>query len=369
VGLLGAHDDPEELAQALARLRRDTEERKLGERRPQLAELLAKRGGIAVLGRYRVPLVGDEDDAASRLARAGDDAGVLVRHALGRVEHDERQVGADERAEGAHGAVAFEALAGAGGRVDLVHHEAAGLAAPREPPDEVALLRNQPGVGVEHAQHAVGRGHRPERLLAHPGRERRGGARRIGREASGVDAPELTPAVLGRRHDTVAGDPRLVVDDGAARPDETVEERRLPDVRAPDDRHHRQSAVDFLARRHQSPSSASRRGFFDHPGSTLTKSSRNTRRPKSASISRRARRPISRSRWPPAPMTIGFWLGRSTRMVARRTSTLRSGFSVNSSTSTAVPYGTSSSVCRKSCSRTSSWTRNRSVAVVYSSAW
>src|SRR5205823_13360564 len=82
------------------------------------------------------------------------------------------------------------------GRVRLVDDEGDGLATSPEQPDEVVLHRQETGRSVEHAEDAVRLTDGTERLRAHARRERRGVARGV-REAAGVDAEELAPAVLG----------------------------------------------------------------------------------------------------------------------------------------------------------------------------
>ena len=80
----------------------------------------------------------------------------------------------------------------------------------------------------------------------------------------------------------------------------------------------------------------------------------------------RAARPMSRIRWPPAPIRMRFWLSRSTYRTVR----MYSGAlpSRNSSTTQARLYGTSSSSCSRAVSRTSSATKKRTDAVLISSS-
>src|SRR5690606_19951723 len=61
--------------------------------------------------------------------------------------------------------------------------------------------------------------------------------------AARVHHEEVTPSPVGMREVPVAGHPRPVVDDRLAPSEHSVEERRLPDVRAADDGHHRQTAA------------------------------------------------------------------------------------------------------------------------------
>src|SRR5580700_3895598 len=75
----------------------------------------------------------------------------------------------------------------------------------------------------------------------------------------------------------------------------------------------------------------------------LTCRSRKTLVPSRASIWRRARLPTSLSRAPPAPMTMAFWLGRSTYSSAcTSTRSSRPGRGPISSTTTAIECGSSS---------------------------
>src|SRR5438034_2482298 len=117
------------------------------------------------------------------------------------------------------------------------------------------------------------------------------------------------------------------------------QEQRAVDVEQREERRHRPS---------RSSMAASRRPL----GPDLTLSSRKTGWPSSSSISGRARVPICFTTEPLLPITICFCESVSTKIVARTT------FSLTSSTSTEIAWGTSSRVSCSAFSRMSSaiWT-------------
>ena len=129
--------------------------------------------GLPTLGRQQIPLVQDDDDrVAGRVDPLGEPL-VLVRHAVGGVDDEQRHVAAVDR---------------------------------RERADERVVL----GAVVDPG------------LAAQPGR---------------VDEPDPAFGGVDDRVDGVTGRPRHVVNDDPLGPDQPVEKRRLADVRAPDDRH------------------------------------------------------------------------------------------------------------------------------------
>jgi hypothetical protein len=111
--------------------------------------------------------------------------------------------------------------------------------------------------------------------------------------------------------------------------------------------------------RHRSRSSSSR-SSSRHSAFTFTCRSRYTRASKNRSSSSRAAVPIRLIISPARPTTMAFCEARSTRIEQySRMIPLASGSS-NRSTTTAVENGSSACVCRSTCSRTSSATKNRS---------
>ena len=138
----------------------------------------------AGLGRDDRTLIAEQPVQQRGLAdvRPSDDRQPRARRP-GRRGAERRQHG-DDRLEapgvgGRHGEQAVDAggvevgeQALAGRRVDLVHDECDRLAAASQQSDEVPLLREETGRGVEHAHHAVGLGDGAERLLPHARGER-----------------------------------------------------------------------------------------------------------------------------------------------------------------------------------------------------
>src|SRR5579859_2554686 len=105
------------------------------------------------------------------------------------------------------------------------------------------------------------------------------------------------------------------------------------------------------------PSRFSAGSLRRHFGSTFTRKSRKTRCPRSASILARAAAPRALMVRPPSPMTMPFWLSRSTYNTARIYT--GSAPSRNSSISAATLYGSSSCSCSKAASRMNSAAKNR----------
>src|SRR5207302_7511466 len=94
-----------------------------------------------------------------------------------------------------------------------------------------------------------------------------------------------------------------------------------------------------------------------HLGSTFTCKSRKTRWSRSVSIFARAAAPRALMVRPPSPMTIPFWLSRSTYSTARIYT--GSAPSRNSSISQATLYGSSSCNCSNAASRMNSAAKKR----------
>ena len=90
--------------------------------------------------------------------------------------------------------------------------------------------------GIHDEQHGVGEIDRDLGLRGDGGVD----ALRIGLPAAGVDDRELAVLPLGLVVHPVAGDAGGVLHDGLATADDAVDERGLADVRAADDREHRQ---------------------------------------------------------------------------------------------------------------------------------
>ncbi len=145
----------------------------VGDRAPHL---------LALLRVEQVPLVADDHDGGARGVDALREALVLVGHAFGRVDDEQRGVGAVDRLQRAHEAVVLRRL------VDAA----------------------------------------------------------LAPQARGVDEAQRPVVGLDHRVDRVARRARHVVHDRTVLADEPVEERRLPDVRPPDDRDVEDAVVDRL---------------------------------------------------------------------------------------------------------------------------
>src|SRR5580704_13659152 len=157
-------------------------------------------------------------------------------------------------------------------------------------------------------------------------------ALRFGIQAAGVDDPQLRAEVVGFAVAAIAREVRRVVDQRGPAADQPVEQRRLADVRPPDDR-------DQRGRHDVYPSFTSSLAACDHSSMTLTNNVRCTGLPSASATAARAAMPSSFTRWPPRPTTIGFCESRSTMMIAPiATSPLRS---VQVSICTAEAYGSS----------------------------
>ncbi len=87
-------------------------------------------------------------------------------------------------------------------------------------------------VGIHHEQDQIGRFHGDVRLDGDLGVET---VVDIAADAAGIDERAGMGGGLGGCGDAVAGDARLVVDDGDFAPGEAVEERGLADIGASDD--------------------------------------------------------------------------------------------------------------------------------------
>ena len=123
--------------------------------------------------------------------------------------------------------------------VDLVHRDDHRVGAALQQLRDAGVLLGRSGDDVDDEDDDVGRPHRGVGLRADLGRERGFVAReaRIARcePPAGVDDLEAPSLPLGRELLPVARHAGLFLDDGVALPDDAVDERRLPDVRPPDD--------------------------------------------------------------------------------------------------------------------------------------
>ena len=101
--------------------------------------------------------------------------------------------------------------------------------------DDVVVERREPRGGVDDEDDDVGVVGRDFGLGAGlPGHVV--AAQRVDVDACGIDQAEGAVTPLGERVQPVARHPRFVVDDRQPLADETIEQRALTDVRAPDDR-------------------------------------------------------------------------------------------------------------------------------------
>src|SRR5690606_24487248 len=106
-------------------------------------------------------------------------------------------------------------------------------------------------------------------------------------ETAGVDDQEVAPLPLRHAVETVARDPRLILDDRLPRSHESIEERGLADVRPSHDRHELAGHVPSGSRY---PSCSSFSGSLLQFLATATSRRRSQRRPVNLLI--RARAPI-----------------------------------------------------------------------------
>ena len=97
---------------------------------------------------------------------------------------------------------------------------------------DLGVALAQAGAGVEDERDRVGVGDRLARLRLDLARERVDG---LEVDAAGVDQLEAHAVPLALERLAVAGDARLLVDDGLAPADQAVDQRRLADVRKADD--------------------------------------------------------------------------------------------------------------------------------------
>src|SRR6185369_15155836 len=220
--------------------------------------------------------------------------------------------------------------------------------------DGVAVERAQAGARIEQHDQHVACGNRAHRVLVHAVRERNLG---LAAESAGIDEIDRRAVPVELLDDRITRDAGLVERDRAAAAEQAVEQRRLADVRPADDRNAHASApvsevgMNDPAILHR-PISARKRGSSCQPGFTLTNSSRKTLRSSSSSMFWRAAMPTLLMRAPPLPMIMRLVESLSVKIVAEIDVCL--GPSRNTSTTTAIRYGSSASSCRNSCSRTSS---------------
>jgi hypothetical protein len=120
--------------------------------------------------------------------------------------------------------------------IDLVRDEERPVAEPADDVRDRSVLRGQAVGDVDHEHDDVGLGRRRLRHVGDLARELAFG-RQL--EAAGVDDVERTSSPFRRVQDLVARDAGALLDDRLAASDDAVHERRLPDVRTPDDRDHR----------------------------------------------------------------------------------------------------------------------------------
>src|SRR5690606_17136345 len=124
---------------------------------------------------------------------------------------------------------------------------------------------------------------------------------------AGVDDGEEPAVPVGLGVVAIPGDAREVLDQRLATAREPIEERGFAHVRASHDGDHRHYSYPSFFR----PAADSLQR-----GSTFTNSDRYTCVPSIRSIDLRASLPIVLSIWPRLPITIAFWLSRSTWMDA-----------------------------------------------------
>ncbi len=120
--------------------------------------------------------------------------------------------------------------------VDLVRHQKDGLLRAPQQLHHALVGGRRSDARVDDEQHDVAQLDRDLRLQ----RDRRVDSFRVGFPAARVDEREGGAHPLGAVAHPVAGNARHILHDGLAAPENTVHERRLANVRAPDDRHHRQ---------------------------------------------------------------------------------------------------------------------------------
>src|SRR5690606_12844600 len=179
------------------------------------------------------------------------------------------------------------------------HHRLAG--APQQLGD-VGVHRREARAPVGDQEDHLGLLHRELRLLPNL---REHDVIIPGDEAAGVDDGEEPSCPVGVRVVAIAGDAGEILDQGLATPGDAVEQGALAHVGTAHDGDHRQ-------RHHSYPSFLRPATVSLQRGSTFTSSDRYTFVPNSRSMERRAPLPIVLSICPCLPITIAFWLSRST---------------------------------------------------------
>src|SRR5262245_22962461 len=119
------------------------------------------------------------------------------------------------------------------GPIDLVHHQGHRLVRAAERAGQFLVLGQQPGLAVHHEEDRVGAGDRGARLQLDL---RSRSPRRVGIRPRRVPHQQAPAVCLDLLRDPVAGDARLVEREGPAAAGEAIEQGRLPDVRASNDR-------------------------------------------------------------------------------------------------------------------------------------
>ena len=120
--------------------------------------------------------------------------------------------------------------------IDFIDDPERGFVHPVEPVHDLLIQWRQPGAAVHDHQKNIRGGERDLRLLTNEPEHAVGGG---GIEPAGIDHLKATALVRALGINPVAGDARLVVDDGVPGPENPVEQGRFPDVRSPDHRHER----------------------------------------------------------------------------------------------------------------------------------
>ena len=117
------------------------------------------------------------------------------------------------------------------GRVHFVDRQQQRLAHANQLARQFDVGRGQLGATIDHHDDGVGLLQRDLGLAKNLGRDQRFVFRN---DAAGIDHAQRPAGPFGFAIEAVASDAGLVADDGAARSDETVEERRFADVGAAD---------------------------------------------------------------------------------------------------------------------------------------
>ena len=120
--------------------------------------------------------------------------------------------------------------------IDFIDDPERGFVHPVEPVHDLLIQWRQPGAAVHDHQKNVRRGECDLRLLTNEPEHVVGGG---WIEPAGIDHLKATALVRALGINPVAGDARLVVDDGVPGPQNPVEQGRFPDVRSPDHGHER----------------------------------------------------------------------------------------------------------------------------------